>query len=113
MVRIEAFIRPSRLDEVQEALEAVGVGGMSVIEILGVGRQKGYSQFYRGREYKVNFLPKLQLIVVVKDEDEEKVVNAIEAAARTGEVGDGKIFVMPIARSVRIRTGEYDDDALK
>jgi len=112
MIRIEAIIRPSRLDEVKGALDDIGVTGISVVEIKGAGKQKGYTQHYRGSEYQVNLLPKIQLIVVVADADEERVVGAIEEAARTGEIGDGKIFVSPVAEAVRIRTGERGDAAI-
>jgi len=112
LVRIEAIIRPSRLDEVKAALDEAGIHGISVIEIKGAGKQKGYTQHYRGSEYQVNLLPKVQLIVVVKDDDQERVVDAIETAARTGEIGDGKIFVTPVLQAVRIRTGERGDIAV-
>src|SRR5579875_2175116 len=105
MVRIEAIIRPSRLDEVKTALDDIGVHSMSVIEIRGAGKQKGYTQHYRGSEYQVNLLPKLQIILVVPDSQAESVIGAIESAARTGEIGDGKIFVSPIGEAIRIRTG--------
>ena len=109
MIRIEAIIRPSRLDEVKGALDDIGVTGISVVEIKGAGKQKGYTQHYRGSEYQVNLLPKIQLMVVVADADQERVVGAIEEAARTGEIGDGKIFVSPVIEAVRIRTGEIGD----
>jgi len=112
MVRIEAVIRPSRLDEVKAALDEIGIRGMSVIEIKGAGKQKGYTQHYRGSEYQVNLLPKVQVVVVVKDDEQDKVVDAIEAAAKTGEIGDGKIFISPVTQAVRIRTGERGDIAL-
>jgi nitrogen regulatory protein PII len=112
MIRIEAIIRPSRLDEVKAALDDVGIHGMSVIEIKGAGKQKGYTQHYRGSEYQVNLLPKIQVIVVVDDADQDKTVEAIENAARTGEIGDGKIFVSPVLEAVRIRTGERGTTAV-
>jgi len=112
MVRIEAIIRPSRLDEVKSALDDLGVHGISVTEIKGAGKQKGYTQHYRGSEYQVNLLPKVQLIVVVSDSQQEGVIGAIEGAARTGEIGDGKIFVTPVLEAVRIRTGERGDTAV-
>lgn len=112
MVRIEAIIRPSRLDDVKAALDEIGVHSMSVIEIRGAGKQKGYTQHYRGSEYQVNLLPKLQLIVVVPDLLQEQVIGAIEGAAKTGEIGDGKIFMTPISDAVRIRTGERGDTAV-
>ncbi len=112
MVRIEAIIRPSRLDEVKSALDELGIQGISVTEIKGAGKQKGYTQHYRGSEYQVNLLPKVQLVVVVGDAQTDRVVEAIEGAARTGEIGDGKIFVMPVLEAVRIRTGERGDSAV-
>ena len=112
MVRIEAIIRPSRLDEVKSALDELGVRGISVTEIKGAGKQKGYTQHYRGSEYQVNLLPKVQLVVVVADGQQESVISAIEGAARTGEIGDGKIFVTPVLEAVRIRTGERGDIAV-
>ena len=112
MVRIEAIIRPSRLDEVKSALDEIGVHGISVTEIKGAGKQKGYTQHYRGSEYQVNLLPKVQIIVVVADSQQDGVISAIEDAARTGEIGDGKIFVTPVLEAVRIRTGERGDTAV-
>ncbi len=112
MVRIEAIIRPSRLDEVKTALDEIGVHGISVTEIKGAGKQKGYTQHYRGSEYQVNLLPKVQLIVVVADSQQDAVIGAIEDSARTGEIGDGKIFVTPVLEAVRIRTGERGDTAV-
>ena len=112
MIRIEAIIRPSRLDEVKGALDDIGVTGISVVEIKGAGKQKGYTQHYRGSEYKVNLLPKIQLMVVVADADQDRVVSAIEDSARTGEIGDGKIFVSKVTEVVRIRTGERGDAAI-
>lgn len=112
MIRIEAIIRPSRLDEVKAALDDLGIHGMSVVEIKGAGKQKGYTQHYRGSEYQVNLLPKVQIIVVVNDADQDKIVEAIEAAAKTGEIGDGKIFVTPVLEAVRIRTGDRGPAAI-
>jgi nitrogen regulatory protein P-II 1 len=112
MVRIEAIIRPTKLDEVKTALNDLGVHGISVLEIRGAGRQKGYTQHYRGSEYTVNLLPKVLVVVVVTDDKQEATVSAIEDAARTGEIGDGKIFVMPVLDSIRIRTGERGDTAV-
>ena len=112
MVRIEAVIRPSRLDEVKTALDEIGVHGISVTEIKGAGKQKGYTQHYRGSEYQVNLLPKVQLVVVVTDSQQDSVVGAIQDAAYTGEIGDGKIFVTPVLEAVRIRTGERGDTAV-
>jgi nitrogen regulatory protein P-II 1 len=112
MVRIEAIIRPGRLDEVKAALDEIDVHSMSVIEIRGAGKQKGYTQHYRGSEYQVNLLPKLQLIVVVQDSQLETVIGAIEGAAKTGEIGDGKIFISHVDDAIRIRTGERGDLAV-
>lgn len=112
MIRIEAIVRPSRLDEVKAALDDIGISGMSVLEIKGAGKQKGYTQHYRGSEYQVNLLPKVQIVVVVPDAKMDAVVGAIENAARTGEIGDGKIFVTPVTEAIRIRTGERGDTAV-
>jgi len=112
LVKIEAVIRPSRVDEVRLALEDIGVKGISVMEIKGAGRQKGYTQHYRGSEYQVNLLPKVMVIVVVSDSEQERVLEVIEKAAATGEIGDGKIFVTPVIEAVRIRTGERGDSAV-
>ena len=112
MKKIEAIIKPFKLDEVKEALQEIGVQGLSVIEVKGFGRQKGHTELYRGAEYAVSFLPKLKIEVVVPADQVDKVVEAISGAARTGQIGDGKIFVHGIDRAVRIRTGETDADAL-
>ncbi len=112
MKKIEAYIKPFKLDEVKEALMEIGVGGMSVIEVKGFGRQKGHKELYRGSEYKVDFLPKLKIEVVVRDEDVERVVEAIASAAKTGQIGDGKIFISSVEDSVRIRTGESGEEVL-
>ncbi|MDQ2800955.1 MAG: P-II family nitrogen regulator [Armatimonadota bacterium] len=112
MVRIEAIFRPTRWPEVRAALEDIGVQGISLIEIKGAGKQKGYTQHYRGSEYQVNLLPKVQLIVVVRDSQKDQVVEAIEKAAITGELGDGKIFISPVLEAVRIRTGERGEAAV-
>jgi nitrogen regulatory protein PII len=112
MVRIEAVIRPSRLDEVKTALDEIGIHSMSVIEIRGAGKQKGYTQHYRGSEYQVNLLPKLQVIVVVPDSQLDTVIGAIESGAKTGEIGDGKIFISAVTDAIRIRTGERGDLAV-
>ena len=109
---ITAVIKPFKLDEVREALDRIGVHGMTVTEVKGYGRQKGHTEIYRGAEYVVNFIPKARLEVAVPEDRVEAVVEAIAAAARTGTIGDGKIFVTPLERVVRIRTGETDDDAL-
>ncbi|MCW5760702.1 MAG: P-II family nitrogen regulator [Phenylobacterium sp.] len=112
MKKIEAIIKPFKLDEVKEALQEVGVQGLSVIEVKGFGRQKGHTELYRGAEYVVDFLPKVKLEVVVEDGLAERVVEAIAAAAQTGRIGDGKIFVSTIETALRIRTGERNEDAL-
>jgi nitrogen regulatory protein P-II 2 len=106
------YIKPFKLDEVQSALTALGVQGMTVTEVKGFGRQKGHTEIYRGAEYAISFLPKVRIDLVVASEQADKVVAAIQNAARVGEVGDGKIFVSPIERAVRIRTGETDEAAL-
>ena len=112
MKKIEAVIKPFKLDEVKEALHEVGVSGITVTEAKGFGRQKGHTELYRGAEYVVDFLPKVRLEIVVDDDQVERVVEAIANAARTGRIGDGKIFVSSIESAVRIRTGERDSDAI-
>jgi nitrogen regulatory protein P-II 2 len=112
MKLITAIIKPFKLDEVREALSALGVQGMTVTEVKGYGRQKGHTEIYRGAEYAVSFLPKLKLEVAVKSEMAETVIEAITGKARTGQIGDGKIFVIALDQVVRIRTGETDSDAL-
>ena len=112
MKKIEAIIKPFKLDEVKEALHEVGVSGITVTEAKGFGRQKGHTELYRGAEYIVDFLPKVKLEVVVEDSMAARVVEAIAAAAQTGRIGDGKIFVIPIESALRIRTGETDNDAI-
>ena len=107
-----AIIKPFKLDEVRQALSTLGVNGMTVSEVKGYGRQKGHTEIYRGAEYVVNFLPKVRLEVAVAGTEVEKVIEAITAAARTGQIGDGKIFVSPIEHAVRIRTGETDAHAI-
>ena len=109
---VMAIIKPFKLDEVRDALTAAGVHGLTVTEVKGYGRQKGHTEIYRGTEYAVNFLPKIKIEVAVPDDQEDKVVQAITSAAKTGQIGDGKIFVTPIEGAVRIRTGETDVDAL-
>jgi len=109
---IMAIIKPFKLDEVRDALTGIGVQGMTVAEVKGYGRQKGHTEIYRGAEYAVNFLPKVRLDVAVEDDQVDKVVQAITTAAKTGQIGDGKIFVTPIDHAVRIRTGESDSAAL-
>ena len=109
---VTAIIKPFKLDEVREALSAIGVQGITVTEVKGFGRQKGHTELYRGAEYVVDFLPKVKLEVVVEDSMAERVVEAIAAAAQTGRIGDGKIFVSHIETALRIRTGERNEDAL-
>ena len=109
---VMAVIKPFKLDEVRDALTAVGVHGLTVTEVNGYGRQKGHTEIYRGTEYAVNFLPKIKIEVAVPTEQADKVVDAITAAAKTGQIGDGKIFVYDIDHAVRIRTGETDAAAL-
>jgi len=112
MKLVVAIIKPFKLDEVRQALTAIGVHGMTVTEVKGYGRQKGHTEIYRGAEYAVNFLPKVRLEIVVAPERLDAVIEAIGAAAKTGQIGDGKIFVTPVEQAVRIRTGETDTDAL-
>ncbi|HZG47872.1 MAG TPA: P-II family nitrogen regulator [Allosphingosinicella sp.] len=112
MKKIEAVIKPFKLDDVKEALHEVGVSGITVTEAKGFGRQKGHTELYRGAEYVVDFLPKVRLEVVVEDDQAGRVVEAIENAARTGRIGDGKIFVSTVEEVVRIRTGERGSDAI-
>ena len=110
--KIEAIIKPFKLDDVKDALESVGVGGMTIFEVKGFGRQKGHSEVYRGAEYVVDFIPKVKIEVVVADDLVEKVIEAITTAARSGRIGDGKIFVSEIKDALRIRTGERGEGAL-
>ena len=112
MKLIIAIVKPFKLDDVREALVKAGVEGLTVSEVKGYGRQKGQTEIYRGAEYQVNFVPKVKLEVVVSDEMAPRVVEAIAAAAQTGRIGDGKIFVIPVESALRIRTGERDDDAI-
>jgi nitrogen regulatory protein P-II 1 len=112
MKQITAIVKPFKLEEVREALGAVGVTGHTVTEVKGFGRQKGHTELYRGAEYVVDFLPKVKLEVVVKDVDVDRCIEAIVKAAKTGKIGDGKIFVTNVEQVVRIRTGEVNDDAI-
>ena len=112
MKLIVAIIKPFKLDEVRQALTDIGVHGMTVTEVKGYGRQKGHTEVYRGAEYLVNFLPKLRIEIVVAADLAGKTVDAVSAAARTGQIGDGKIFINPVEHALRIRTGETDGDAL-
>jgi len=110
--KVEAIIKPFKLDEVKEALNEIGIQGITISEVKGFGRQKGHTELYRGAEYVVDFIPKIKLEIIVGDAILVKVVEAIEKAAKTGRIGDGKIFVTPIEEVVRIRTGETGEDAL-
>jgi nitrogen regulatory protein P-II 1 len=112
MKKVEAVIKPFKLDDVREALSSVGITGMTAIEVKGFGRQKGHTELYRGAEYVVDFLPKVKLEVVITDAQVEHCLEAITSAARTGKIGDGKIFVSPVEKVVRIRTGEEDESAV-
>jgi nitrogen regulatory protein P-II 1 len=112
MNKIEAIIKPFKLDEVKEALAEIGIQGMTVCEVKGFGRQKGQTEVFRGSEYTADFVPKIKLEIVVADEAVERVVKAIQETAKTGKIGDGKIFVWPIKQAMRIRTGEMDQAAV-
>ncbi len=112
MKKLEAIIKPFRLDDVKEALHDIGLQGMTVIDARGFGRQKGHTELYRGAEYVVDFLPKVKLEIVVKDDQVDAAIAAIAGAAHSGRIGDGKIFVLPIDDAIRIRTGEKGDDAV-
>ena len=112
MKKVEAIIKPFKLDEVKQALSEVGVAGLTATEVKGFGRQKGHTELYRGAEYVVDFLPKVKVEVVVSDQLVGRVVEVIERAAKTGRIGDGKIFVVPVEEVIRIRTGETDAAAL-
>ena len=112
MKKIEAVVKPFKLEDVKDALAEIGVTGMTVSEVKGYGRQQGHSELYRGAEYVVDFLPKIKIELVVTDENAEQTVNTIVEAARTGKIGDGKIFVSDIDKIVRIRTGETDNEAV-
>jgi nitrogen regulatory protein P-II 1 len=112
MRKVEAVIKPFKLDDVKEALSGIGIQGMTVTEVKGFGRQKGHTELYRGAEYVVDFLPKIKIEITVSEEMVEKVVEVIVAAANTGRIGDGKIFVLPLDEAVRIRTGERGPDAV-
>jgi nitrogen regulatory protein P-II 1 len=112
MKKLEAIIKPFKLDEVREALSEVGVTGLTVTEVKGFGRQKGHTELYRGAEYVVDFLPKVRVEVIIADEMVERAVEAVIRAARTGKIGDGKIFVTPVEQVIRIRTGESGESAV-
>ncbi|MDB9704348.1 MAG: P-II family nitrogen regulator [Rhodospirillales bacterium] len=112
MKKIEAIIKPFKLDEVKEALHEIGLQGITVLEAKGFGRQKGHTELYRGAEYVVDFLPKVKIEIVVDDGMLERAVEAIQQAAQTGRIGDGKIFITPVEEAIRVRTGERGDDAI-
>ena len=112
MKKIEAIIKPFKLDEVKEALQEVGVQGITVTEAKGFGRQKGHTELYRGAEYVVDFLPKVKIEIVINEDRQDAAIEAIQKAARTGRIGDGKIFVLNVAEAIRIRTGETGADAI-
>jgi len=112
MKKIEAIIKPFKLDDAKESLAGAGIQGLTVSEVKGFGRQKGHTELYRGAEYVVDFLPKLKLEIVVADEQAEKVVLALQESCQTGKIGDGKIFILPVEDAVRIRTGEHGDPAV-
>ena len=112
MKKIEAIIKPFKLDEVKNALAEIGIQGLTISEVKGFGRQKGHTELYRGAEYTIDFLPKVKVEVVVADSKSEQVVETIQAAAKTGRIGDGKIFIIPCQEAVRIRTGERGEEAI-
>ena len=112
MKKIEAIIKPFKMDDVREALAEVGIAGMTVTEVKGFGRQKGHTELYRGAEYQVDFLPKIKVELVLADDQVQQAIEAIEASAKTGKIGDGKIFVTSVETAIRIRTGETGKDAV-
>ncbi len=112
MKKVEAIVKPFRLDNVKDALMDIGIKGMTISEVKGYGRQKGHTEIYRGAEYIVDFLPKVKIEVVIADDMTEQVIETIITAAKTGKVGDGKIFIIPIEKAVRLRTGETDENAI-
>ncbi len=112
MKKIEAIIKPFKLDDVKEALSEIGIYGMTVTEVNGYGRQKGHKEIYRGAEYVVDFVPKIKIEIVVTDERAEETVETVRTAANTGKIGDGKIFILPVEQVIRVRTGETGTDAL-
>ena len=112
MKKIEAIIKPFKLDDVKEALNGIGIKGMTLSEVKGYGRQKGHTEIYRGAEYVIDFLPKLKIEIIVSSEQVEQVIDTIVAAAKTGKIGDGKIFVLPVEDVVRVRTGERGQEAI-
>ena len=112
MKKVQAIIKPFKLEEVKEALSSVGIKGLTVVEVKGFGRQKGHKELYRGAEYEIEFLPKVKLEVVVPDSEVETVIETILSSARTGRLGDGKVFVSPVEEVIRIRTGERGEEAI-
>jgi nitrogen regulatory protein P-II 1 len=112
MKKIEAIIKPFKIEEVKDALSEIGIVGMTVTEVKGFGRQKGHTEIYRGSEYTVDFLPKIKLEIIVSDNAVDEAIRVIAESAKTGKIGDGKIFVLPVERAVRIRTGETDEQAV-
>ncbi|HEB68826.1 MAG TPA: P-II family nitrogen regulator [Desulfobulbus sp.] len=112
MKKIEAIIKPFKLDDVKEALNGIGIKGMTISEVKGYGRQKGHTEIYRGAEYVVDFLPKVKMEIIIDTEQVDQVIDTIVEAARTGKIGDGKIFVLPVEKIVRVRTGEVDHEAI-
>ena len=112
MKKIEAIIKPFKLDEVKDALNSLGIKGMTVTEVKGYGRQKGHTDIYRGAEYVVDFIPKIKMEIIIPDEQVDQVVDAIVKVARTGKIGDGKIFVVPVEKIIRVRTGETGNEAV-
>jgi len=112
MKKIEAIIKPFKLDEVKDALNAIGIKGMTVTEVKGYGRQKGHTEVYRGAEYVVDFIPKIKLEIIIQEEQVDQVLDTIIKVARTGKIGDGKIFVLPVERVIRVRTGETGSEAV-
>ena len=112
MKKIEAIIKPFKLDEVREALSEIGVSGITVTEVKGFGRQKGHTELYRGAEYQVDFLPKMKIEIILSDDVVDRAIEAITSAANTGKIGDGKVFVYNVEQAIRIRTGEAGDEAL-
>jgi nitrogen regulatory protein P-II 1 len=112
MKKIEAIVKPHKLEEIKEALNEIGIKGMTVTEVKGYGRQKGHKEIYRGAEYQVDFMPKIKIEIVLEKEQVDKVVETILKSARTGKIGDGKIFVLPVEEVIRIRTGEQGTDAI-
>ena len=112
MKKIEAIIKPFKLDEVKDALNAIGIKGMTVTEVKGYGRQKGHTEIYRGAEYVVDFIPKIKLEIIIQEQEVDQVLETIIKIARTGKIGDGKIFVLPVERVIRVRTGETGSEAV-